>query len=231
MRGLRIAIAEDDPDQRELLRHLLNETGASVDSFPTGEKLMHALRRESYDLLVLDWGLPGIQGPEIVKSVRETYGSRMPILFITNRSMERDIVAGLEAGADDYLVKPTRPAEFSARIQALLRRASPPVKADRLRFGPYVIDETKGCVQLHENVIPLQPRELSLAVFLFNNLGRVISRAHLIEAVLNTHPDSASRSLDTHMSRLRAKLQLGPANGFRLTSVYGVGYRLDAVAE
>lgn len=201
--------------------------GAATDAYESGERLLKALQRESYDMLLMDWNLPGIHGPEIVKSVRALLGHHIPIVFITNRSLEEDIVAGLQAGADDYVAKPVRPAELAARIQALLRRAYPSDKPERQEFGPYAFDLVTRTALLDGEPMELQPREFDLAVFLFNNAGRLLSRAHLIESALHTAAGPVSRSLDTHISRLRSKLRIGPSTGYRLSSVYGVGYRLD----
>jgi DNA-binding response OmpR family regulator len=229
MNGRRIAIVEDDPQQRELLQRLLAAQGAAVSPFESGEALMRQLRRDSYDLLVVDWNLPGMPGPQIVRTLREAHGSDVPVLMVTNRSMEADIVAGLSAGADDYLVKPYRAGELAARIGALLRRAFPADKRERLRFGPYEFDLAARSATRSGQAVELQPREFDLAVFFFNNLGRLLSRAHLIEGAWQASGDTLSRSLDTQVSRLRSKLALSPATGFRLSSVYGHGYRLDEV--
>ncbi|HVZ43997.1 MAG TPA: response regulator transcription factor [Ramlibacter sp.] len=229
--GRRIALVEDDGAQLDLLQHIVRFLGASCVPFPSGEKLLKVLERESFDLLVVDWNLPGIQGPEIVARVRELLGPAFPIVFVTSRALESDIVAGLRAGADDYVTKPVRPLELGVRIQALLRRAYPPPRSERISFGPFVFDLAQRKAEVQGKAVELQPREFDLAVFLFTNSGRLLSRAHLMQSVMHASPDVASRTLDTHVSRLRAKLGILPENGFRLSSVYGVGYRLDEVTE
>ncbi len=228
MNGRRIAIVEDEQEQRSLLAHVATAAGHVAEPFASGEAFLKALQRETFDLLVVDWHLPGIQGPGIVAAVR-AQGHAFPIVFVTSRAQEPDIVAGLQAGADDYVAKPVRPAELAARLKALLRRAYPEPRAERLVFGPYAFDLVQRTATVDGVPVELQPREFELAIFLFNNRGRLLSRAHLVESVLHTSPDAISRSLDTHVSRLRTKLGIAPATGFRLASVYGLGYRLDEV--
>ncbi|WP_395687424.1 response regulator transcription factor [Caenimonas koreensis] len=216
--GRRFAIVEDDPAQRDLLQHIAKSLGASSEAFGSGEALLKALQRDTFDLLMVDWNLPGIQGPDIVSTVRAQLGLDFPIILITSRALESEVVTGLKAGADDYVTKPVRPMELAARIQAALRRAYPEPMVNRVAL-------------LRGEAVDLQPREFDLAVFMFANAGRLLSRAHLLESGLHANPDTLSRSLDTHISRLRVKLAVGPANGFKLASVYGMGYRLDEVHE
>lgn len=229
--GRRFAIVEDDPAQRDLLQHIAKSLGAASEAFGTGEALLKALQRDTFDLLMVDWNLPGIQGPDIVRTVRAERGLDFPIILVTSRALESEVVAGLKAGADDYVSKPVRPMELAARIQAALRRAYPQAHAERRDFGPYTFDMVNRQALLRGEAADLQPREFDLAVFMFANMGRLLSRAHLLESGLHANPDTLSRSLDTHVSRLRAKLAVSPANGFRLASVYGLGYRLDEVHE
>lgn len=228
--GRRIALVDDDPAQLDLLQHILRSLGASSVPFPSGEQLLKVIERESFDLLVVDWNLPGIQGPDIVARVRGLLGTAFPIIFVTSRALESDVVAGLNAGADDYATKPVRPLELGVRIRALLRRAYPPPRSDRIAFGPFTFDLAQRKVEVRGEPVELQPREYDLAVFLFTNTGRLLSRSHLMQTVMHASPDINSRTLDTHVSRLRAKLGIVPENGFRLASVYGVGYRLDEVS-
>jgi DNA-binding response OmpR family regulator len=229
--GRRFAIVEDDPAQQDLLQHVARSLGASSEVFGSGEQLLKSLRRETFDLLLVDWNLPGMQGPDIVRAVRTERGLDFPIIFVTSRALEPEIVSGLTAGADDYVAKPVRPAELAARIGALMRRAYPQPKVDQLTYGPYAFDTVQRTATLRGVPVDLQPREFDLAVFFFTNTGRLLSRAHLTESAMHASPDAISRSLDTHISRLRTKLSIGPANGYKLSSVYGMGYRLDEVSE
>lgn len=229
MNGRRVAIIEDDPVQQDLLLHVVKSAGGVAEVFPAGEKLLKVLPRESFDLLIVDWALPGVQGPDVVRSVRAGSGPALPILFVTSRAMERDVVAGLAAGADDYVTKPVRPIELAARMRALLRRAYPaPAPGPKCEaFGPFTFDHVERRASVDGVAVDLQPREFELAWYFFRNCGRLLSREHLSAAVLNANPSAVSRSLDTHVSRVRTKMGITPARGFRLVSVYGVGYRLE----
>ena len=148
---------------------------------------------------------------------------------MTHRQEERDIVEGLASGADDFMVKPVRIGELNARVAALLRRAYPDNAASVLEFGRYrFLPETRA-IEMDGVPVELKNREYDLALFLFQNMGRLLSRDHLKEIVWGQVADVMSRSLDTHISRLRTLLDLRPANGFIVTAVYGVGYRFEAV--
>jgi len=226
---MRIAALDDDLSQLDLIRHTMQGIQHECHLYSEGKALLRDLRQQSFDLLILDWTLPDISGPSIVKWVREDLASRIPILFVTNRNTEADLVAGLSAGADDFMVKPIRVAELEARVHALLRRAYPAHHDVELQFGPYHFSPQARTLHFNGKAIELKHREYELAVFLFQNLGRLLSREHLREAVWGRGPDEPSRSLDTHISRLRTKLSLRPVNGFLLSAVYGLGYRLETV--
>lgn len=227
---MRIAALDDEPSALELVESCMRAIGHECYTFSTGDALLRALRRETFDLLVLDWQVPDISGIEVIQWARGHLNHRVPILLLTSRVTEKDLIEGLTAGADDYMVKPIRVGELSARARALLRRAYPEVqKAATLDLGPYRFDLVARQITLDGVVIELKRLEFDLAVFLFNNIGRLVSRGHLIDAVWGQGEDIGSRSLDTHMSRLRTKLELRPQRGLRLTSVYSHGYRLEAI--
>ncbi|MDM0115492.1 response regulator transcription factor [Variovorax sp. J22R133] len=226
---MRIAALDDELSQLELIRHTMNGIEHECHVYTEGKALLRDLRLQSFDLLILDWTLPDISGPAVVKWVREELASRIPILFVTNRREEADMVAGLAAGADDFMVKPIRVPELEARVRALLRRAYPSQHEVELHFGPYHFFPQSRTLQVDGQTVDLKHREYELALFLFQNLGRLLSREHLREAVWGRGPEEPSRSLDTHISRLRTKLSLRPANGFLLSAVYGLGYRLETV--
>lgn len=226
---MRIAALDDDLSQLELIRHTMNGIQHECHVYSEGKALLRDLRQQSFDLLILDWTLPDISGPSIVKWVREELASRIPILFVTNRRAEADLVAGLSAGADDFMVKPISVVELEARVHALLRRAYPAQHDVEVQFGPYHFFPQARTLQVNGEPVELKHREYELALFLFQNLGRLLSREHLREAVWGRGPEEPSRSLDTHISRLRTKLSLRPSNGFLLSAVYGLGYRLETV--
>lgn len=226
---MRLAALDDDVSQLDLIQRSVRSIGYDCQLFERGQALLRELRRDSFDLLIVDWQLPDIAGPDVVRWVREHHDHAMPILFLTNRSEERDVVEGLGCGADDYMLKPIRVHELMARVKALIRRSYPHTADSILRFGGYAIDLAARTVQYEGQAIELKHREFELARCLFTNAGRLLSRAYLSETVWGRAVDVPSRSLDTHISSLRAKLELRPARGFRLVAVYGQGYRLEAV--
>ncbi|RZL45298.1 MAG: response regulator transcription factor [Variovorax sp.] len=226
---MRIAALDDESCQLELIQHTMAGVGHECHGFEDSRSLLRELRQQSFDLLILDWSLPDVQGPQVVKWIRQDLNSRLPILFVTNRREEADMVEGLTAGADDFMVKPIRVAELEARVKALLRRAYPSQHEAELVFGPYHLFPHSRTLQVNGKLVELKHREYELALFLFQNLGRLLSREHLREAVWGLGAETPSRSLDTHISRLRTKLDLRPANGFLLSAIYGLGYRLEAI--
>lgn len=226
---MRIAALDDEALQLDLVKQATEAMGHVCHTYLTGAQMLHSLRRETYDLLIVDWHLPDTTGPEVVRWVRKNVEAKLPILFVTNRQEERDIVEGLGSGADDFMVKPVRIGELTARVNALLRRAYPENTAGAQTFGHYqFLPETRS-IEMDGMPVELKNREYELALFLFQNMGRLLSRDHLKEIVWGQVADIQSRSLDTHISRLRMLLDLRPANGFIVTAVYGVGYRFEAV--
>ncbi|BEU95656.1 response regulator transcription factor [Acidovorax sp. DW039] len=226
---MRIAALDDDALQLDLFKQALQAMGHECHTYLTGNSLLKALGKEAFDLLIVDWHLPDTTGPEVVRWVREHIGQELPILFVTHRQEERDIVEGLGSGADDFMVKPVRIGELRARVAALLRRAYPPQGDEVLEFGPYRFLPDSRSIEFHGQPIELKNREYELALFLFQNMGRLLTRDHLKEILWGHVPDVMSRSLDTHISRLRNQLDLRPVNGFIIIAVYGVGYRFEAV--
>ncbi len=226
---VRIAILEDDPHQSAWIEGVIARAGHATHLFGTGRALLAELGRESYDLLVLDWEVPDGSGLDVVRKLRTDQGRNVPVLFLTHRDSEEDIVLALQAGADDYLVKPPRERELLARIAALARRAGADSVRESLDVPPYHFDFASRTVTFHDRKIELTPREFDLAVFLFKRLGSVVSRAHVLESVWGRGANTTTRTVDTHVSRLRTALAIAPENGVRLVPVYGYGYRLEAV--
>ncbi|MEG2045775.1 MAG: response regulator transcription factor [Comamonas sp.] len=226
---MRIAVLDDDPLQLELIDQVVRQAGHQSRLHQSGAAFVQDLRRESFDLLLIDWEVPDLSGPEVVRWAREHLPAALPIVFITHRSEERDIVEGLSCGADDFIVKPIRVAELQARIAALLRRAYPQAQEDVLEFGPYRFTHSTFTAEFHDQTVVLTHREFALAVLLFQNQGRLMSRDHLREAVWGQNSEVLSRTLDTHVSRLRQVLRLRPGHEYAISAVYGLGYRLDAL--
>jgi len=173
-----------------------------------------------------------VNGDSVLAWVRENIRDHVPVLFATARASEQDIVHALKTGADDYLVKPLRKAEFLARLDALERRTKPqPRAAERLRVGHFEIDFERRTILRDGAPVELTQKDFDLAAFLFRNVGNLVSRGHILESVWGRSPDLNTRTVDTHVSRLRAKLGLVPENGWRLTAVYQHGYRLETVTK
>ena len=226
---MRIAVLDDDPILLDLLKAMTESLGHICHTFETGASLLKMLRRESFDLLIVDWHLPDMEGPEVVRTVRALIGPQIPILFVTRRQDEQDVVEALSSGADDFMTKPVRMGEFSARIKALGRRAFPDMSADTLRFGNYQFDPQNCSLRMDDTVLELTELEYALSLFLFQNCGRLLSRDHLREMVWEQFHQVTSRTIDTHISRLRSKLKLGPEFSYTISAVYGTGYRLESV--
>jgi DNA-binding response OmpR family regulator len=152
--------------------------------------------------------------------------------MLTSRLDKDDIIAGLNAGADDYIVKPETPQVILARVEAVLRRTTPPETESRMEcFGPYHFDKMHQTVEFGEEIVTLTSREFALALLLFRNTHRAFSRAYILEKLWNCAADISTRTLDMHISRIRSKLQLSPENGYRLQTVFGYGYRLETFEE
>jgi DNA-binding response OmpR family regulator len=223
---LRIAYLEDDPDQAALVRRWLERAGHACDHFARGGELQRSLARESFDLYLLDWHLPDTDGLEVMKSIRAR-APQAPVIFAAARDRDDDIVRALKAGADDYIAKPVHEGELLARIEALARRLRGGVRqARRIEMAPFVLDRDARTLTRHGLSIDLTGKEYALAEFLFLNLGELVSRRHLLQAVWGLRADVKTRTIDTHVSRLRAKLGLGEL-GWQLSSVQQFGYRLE----
>lgn len=228
---MRIAVLEDDPVQADLVIRVVETTGHSCVNFASGKALMSRLRQETYDLLILDWNVPDVQGIEVTAWVREHMKPPPPILMLTARSDAEDIVTGLNAGADDFLVKPIEPPVLRARIQAVLRRAYPAeLNARSETFGDITFDQLHLTATVRGEVVTLTSKEFALALVFFRNLNRALGRSYLLESVWGRSPDLATRTLDAHVSKIRAKLNLRPENGFKLAPVYSYGYRLERLS-
>lgn len=231
---MRIAVLEDEAVQMELLvatieAHLmLGSDVVSCVRFVDGERLRSELRNDSFDLLVLDWNVPGPDGLDLLKWLRNFRRSTVPVVMLSARGSEADIVAAFRAGANDYIVKPFRPAELTARLKRFAQPQSSSngwiESIDRWTFfhESGLVEYGEGRSAQH---FALSEREFSLAITLFRNLGRVVSRTHLLEAANQDSRTASGRILDNQIFKLRVKLALA-ANGLALRSIYGQGYRL-----
>lgn len=226
---MRIVILEDDEDQAELLTAWLEAAGHQTTVYSDGTKFIRAYTKDSYDLVMLDWMVPNMTGIEVLKHLRSQIDSLVPVVFITQKDQEENIVEALESGADDYMAKPVRQQETMARVNAIARRVGfgDQNTSDEYDQEPYFIDTRLREVKLDGEVVEMTQKEYELTLFLFKNIGRVISRGHLLEMVWGTSSQINTRTVDTHISRLRTKLKLDDQEFWQLTSVYRHGYRLE----
>jgi DNA-binding response OmpR family regulator len=225
---MRIAVLDDDSEQLEFLDSLMTDAGYSCYQFLTAEHFINLSRRENFDLLIVDWGLPGLSGLQLTSWVRQNLGEQLPILMLTCRADASDIVEGLNTGADDYIVKPLQPGVLMARIRALLRRAwAQPAGGQTVAIDGFLFDSAAETVTVDGETVILTSKEFGLALLMFQNQHRALSRGYMLEAVWGRNPDLPTRTLDMHVSRIRAKLGLRPERGYRLAPVYSYCYRLE----
>jgi DNA-binding response OmpR family regulator len=229
-----IGLLEDEPHLAQHVCELLESAGHTVSVFNNGEDMIKAVGRDTIDLYVLDWRVPRVSGLEVLKYIRTTRTLKEPVLFLTSRTDEQDITEALNSGADDYCTKPVRPKEFLARIGALLRRTYPEHNNEdttRVLLN-YKFNKLENSVFFNEQTITLSEKEFKLAMFLFENHDRAVSRERLLQEIWGGQGDALSRSLDVHASWLRKKLDLSAtSHNLRLKPIYGFGYRLMAVSE
>jgi DNA-binding response OmpR family regulator len=224
--GTRILTVEDDERIRTAVKMALEDEGWSVEETATGEDALEAFTREPADVVLIDIMLPGMDGFELCRSIRRA--SDVPIVMVTARADTHDVVAGLEAGADDYLTKPFAPKELSARIRALLRRIRPPQPGhQRLTFGDLEIIPDEGKVTLSKREVHLTKTEFRLLCELASNPGRVFSREALLDKVWGYGYFGDGRLVDVHIRRLRTKIESDAANPRHVVTVRGLGYRLQ----
>ena len=221
---MKIWLLEDDLAQAELVQSWLQERSHVVVHFDNAASLHEQLRKENPDLFVLDWELPDSSGLEVLRRIRDKLTRHIPILFVTQRDREGDIVEALSCGADDYMVKQIGREEFLARVHALGRRLGNEVL--EFAIGPYRFFPASHTVVYRGEQIPLTTKDFELAHYLFRNIGRLLSREELLRevwAVTGIH----TRTVDMHMSRIRKSLDIKPEAGFRIRTIYRHGYRLE----
>ena len=229
---MHIALLEDDIHVGELIQLWLKEAGHNCKHYTEGQKFIDEALQQSFDMVILDWMLPDINGDKVLDWVRSHFDWNIPVLFVTMRDSERDIVYALEHGADDYMSKPVKQMEMLARINALSRRTEhKPAESKELVIGDYVIDMVSRAVRHNDKPIKLTQKEFELVTFLFSNLNSVLSRKHILEKVWGHSGELNTRTVDTHVSRIRNKLDLGKSDDWRLSAIYHHGYRLEYLGE
>lgn len=242
---MRIALLDDDHaqlvNQAMVLKEPFVEDGEEIVCVPfsSGTQLKRSLARETYDLLVLDWNVPDLDGMALLRWLRHERDQSTPVLMLSSRGSEADVAHALLAGVDDYVVKPFRPLELRARLARLYSRRQVVSHSDALRFGNWEFDRSQNCVcvtrhgdakqdKIHR--ILLTESEFLLALALFRNMSNVVSRDYLVDKAGFAARDDSSRTLDSHIYRLREKMELKGQHGVTLRTVYGKGYRLEPLS-
>lgn len=209
----------------------LEESGHSCKHFTEGKSFLNEIQRETYDIAILDWELPDMCGDTILQTLRDTLNIDIPVVCTTVRDQEANIVEALTLGADDYMTKPIGRDELLARVDAITRRLTRSNQKQMIHeYPPYRFDVEARKLTDNGVNIPMTEKEFMLARLLFQNVGRMLSRAFVLETVWGTRGDLDTRTVDTHVSRVRRKLQLSPEKGWRLKPVYKFGYRLEKIS-
>ena len=226
---MRIALVDDDIHLAQAVKLWMEQAGFDVVHYASGRDFTNALRKESFDLYILDWMMPDQDGEQILHWLNEQNEHSTPVIFITQRDSEEDIARILNQGADDYITKPLRQKELLARIAAVTRRLQGGTPKEIMEYPPYRINLGTHTMHKNDETIKLTQKEFELVTFMFKNLGRLLSRGHILSSVWGHGSAFTTRTVDTHISRIRKKLDLVPENGWRLTAIYHQGYRLEQV--
>jgi DNA-binding response OmpR family regulator len=220
----RILIVDDEPKITQLVRDYLERSGFAVITARDGREAVMRARTDRPDLIVLDLGLPDLDGLDVTRQLRRD--SQVPIIMLTARDGEADRVAGLELGADDYVTKPFSPRELVARVRAVLRRQAGEVGGEVLRAGDLELDVPKMRAEVSGKAIDLTTTEFQLLAALGRQPGRIFTRGQLLDAIHGVAFESYERAIDAHVKNIRRKLEPDPRRPRYLLTVYGVGYRL-----
>lgn len=229
-----IGILEDDQDQSQVVSTWLKEAGHECHAYDDGTKLVRGLKSQGFELLLLDWQVPGMDGMEVLSWMRANLSWSIPVLFMTILDQEEHIVEALHAGADDYLIKPLAQPVLLARLEAVARRSGLFEEAgeqQNLEVGQFAFNRQSSECRKDGELVELTKREFDLAMFFFRNIGRILSRDLLLQHVWNLSGGMQTRTVDTHVSRLRGKLGLRTEDGWSLNAVYHYGYRLEQITD
>ena len=221
----RILVAEDDPKQADLIRRYLEREGHTVAVVHDDRSAIDEARRRTPDLVVLDVMMPRVDGLDVCRILR--YESDVPIIMLTARSTEDDMLLGLDLGADDYITKPYSPRELVARVRTILRRAGRDTADHRLVIGDIVVDTARHEVSRGGQHVECTPKEFAILAALAASPGRAFTRLQLLEEAFGFDYDGLERTVDVHVANLRKKLEPDPAEPTHLLTVYGVGYKLN----
>ena len=223
---MRILLAEDDQRLGKLIKYMLEQNLIQVEWVTDGSDIYDYAKFTDYDILVLDWMMPGESGVDACRRLRKD-GYERAILMLTARDSVEDRVTGLDAGADDYLVKPFEFVELLARLRALGRRSTQKIQQDVVEVGGFTLNRTAKVLKKADQVIQLSPREFQLFDLLAQNLGIVVPRDIILDRIWGLESDVSSNNIDTYMKILRKKLDTGDGRTI-IKTVRGVGYKLEA---
>lgn len=226
----RVALLEDNPIESEGLARLLEENNYQVISFRSGNAFIESLKSESFDLALLDWNVPDLNGYEVLKYLRNKLKSSCVVLMLTSRVSEYDVVHALNSGADDFMQKPWGSFELLARINALMRRRRQTSVNQDARFGSFLINLRTKHAWRNGQLLHLNAKEFLLFHLFLTNMNCPLSRSHIIDVVWDGEAPEG-RIVDVYVSRIRNKAALTMENGYRLHSIYKYGYQLDTFHE
>jgi DNA-binding response OmpR family regulator len=225
---MRIGLVDDDEDTLQFVAGVLKDGGHDCVSYRQPRTLLAALQRDTFDLLIVDWNMPEISGIEVLGWARSHLLRCPPVLMFTSRNDKDDISAALDAGADDFIVKPETGKVIAARVNAVLRRTSAQPAEHRFEvFGRYRFDRLTETVIFDDEAIELTAKEFALSRLFFSSRGRPLSRSYILATVWKNVAELSTRTLDMHVSRVRSKLRLRVEHGYGLQTVFGYGYRLE----
>ena len=228
---MRIAILDFDLSEAKFICEVLRSVGHECHPLTSSTEMLPMLHNQACDAIVIGLQHPGEQ-QELVRAVRKHVSAAMPILFLAGSANEDDIIATLDAGANDYMFRPTRRRDLITRVLVLLRRAYPSqADSEKLEIGHFIFEPRRGRLIAMGKPVDVTRKEFDLALLFLRNLARPLSRTLILETVWAGHPQEISRTMDTHVSRVRSKLGLIPRYGYRLSPVYGYGYRLDEIKQ
>jgi len=220
----RILVVDDEPKIVRLVADYLDAAGFTVATAGNGDEALMRARTQAPDLVVLDLGLPGLDGLDVTRTLRRN--GEVPIIMLTARSDETDRIIGLELGADDYVTKPFSPRELVARVRAVLRRHAGAGESELLRAGDLLLDVPRMRVTRGEQPVELTATEFTLLAAMARQPGRVFTRSQLLDAIHGVAFESFERAIDAHIKNIRRKLEPEPRSPRYLLTIYGVGYRL-----
>jgi DNA-binding response OmpR family regulator len=226
---MRVFVADHGSDVVDYLKQIVEDLGHVAVGCTDSNAFTKILSRDVFDLVILDWNICTADDTSLLEWMSDTLRTRPPVIMMANRSAKRDITDALNAGADDYITKPESRHVIAARINALLRgNAAGGAFDTEVTYGLYKMNRLEQSVTIHGETVILTAKEFELAEMFFKNTDRTLSRNYIMQTIWRTTATLATRTLDMHISRVRAKLALRPENGFRIFTVFGYGYRLES---